>query len=159
MIDSTIVRAHQHSAGALRSAGSQEIGKSRGGRSTKIHAAVDSIGLPISFILSEGQRHDAPVAQQLIVSGCDYVLGDKGYDSDAIRDQIRAVGAVPVIPPKANRVDPERYDKALYRERNAVERFFAKIKQFRRIATRYEKLARNYLTMVLLAAAIVWLRV
>lgn len=159
MIDSTVIRAHQHSAGARNSAGLQEIGKSRGGRSTKIHAAVDSLGLPIKLLLSEGQRHDALFAVGLIEPGCDYVFGDKGYDSDLIRGHIHEIGAEPVIPSRSNRVDPEKYDTVLYKERNAVERFFAKIKHFRRIATRYEKLARNYLAMVTMGAVITWMRV
>lgn len=159
MIDSTIVRAHQHSAGAPKSAGSQETGTSRGGRSTKIHASVDAFGLPIKIILSEGQCHDAPYAAKLLVPDCDYILGDKGYDSDSLRENIREVGAEPVIPAKSNRINPEYCDKEIYKERNAIERFFAKIKHFRRVATRYEKLARNYLAMVTLAASIAWLRV
>lgn len=158
MIDSTTIRAHQHSAGARKSAGPQEIGISRGGRSTKIHAGVDAFGLPIIIVLSEGQRHDAPFATKLLVLGCDYVLGDKGYDSDVLREEIRKVGAEPVIPAKGNRVNPPDHDREIYKERNAVERFFAKIKHFRRVATRYEKLARNFLAMVTLAACIVWLR-
>jgi len=158
MIDSTIVRAHQHSAGARKSAGPQVIGRSSGGRSTKIHVAVDSLGLPVKLILSEGQRHDSPFARDLLVEGCDKVLGDRGYDSDAFRQQIRDLNAEPVIPSKSNRINPEFFDKVLYKERNAVERFFAKIKHFRRIASRYEKLSRNYLSMVVLGAVIVWLR-
>lgn len=159
MIDSTVIRAHQHSAGARKTAGPQEIGRSSGGRSTKIHAAVDSFGLPIKFVLSEGQCHDAPLAPELIVAGCDHVLADRGYDSNAIRQHIRETGAEPVIPSKTNRINPEQYDEIIYKERNAVERFFAKIKHFRRIATRYEKLARNYMAMITLGAVIAWLRV
>lgn len=124
MIDSTVVRAHQHSAGARKSSGPQEIGKSRGGRSTKIHAAVDSLGLPMLLILTEGQQHDAPIAKKLILPGCDFVLADKGYDSDDIRHHTRTLGAAPVIPAKSNRIALEKYDEALYKERNAVELLF-----------------------------------
>ena len=154
-----MVRAHQHSAGAPIESGKQFIGRSKGGRSTKIHAKVDSLGLPLNIILSEGQLHDSTYANELIDSSCDYLLADKGYDSNDIRRHIAGLGAQPVIPGKSNRIEPIEYDKVIYKERNAVERFFAKIKHFRRVATRYDKLAQTYMGMVLLSAVIVWLRV
>ena len=86
------------------------------------------------------------------------VLGDKGYDSDALAATIAGRGAAVVIPPKTNRVAPREYDRVLYRERNKVERCVGLLKQFRRVATRYEKTARNFLGMATLAAIAVWLR-
>ena len=88
----------------------------------------------------------------------DYVVADKGYDSNEFVQMIEQAGATDVIPPRSNRKTPRRYDKELYKERNLVERFFQKIKNFRRVATRYERLARNYLSMLQLAATVIWLR-
>lgn len=85
------------------------------------------------------------------------VLADKGYDADALIDSIQAGGAMAVIPPKRNRVVQRSYDRHLYKDRNLVERFFNRIKQFRRIATRYEKLARNYLSFLHLVCAYIWI--
>lgn len=88
----------------------------------------------------------------------DYIVADKGYDSNAFVETIEASGAAAVIPPRSNRTAPRVYDKEIYKERNLVERFFQKIKNFRRIATRYERLARNYLSMLQLAATVIWLK-
>jgi len=85
------------------------------------------------------------------------VLGDKGYDSTALRDIIQAVGAEPVIPPKKNRLAHIEVDWHCYQDRNLVERFFQKIKQLRRLATRYERLARNYQSLLCLVSAVIWL--
>ncbi|MCW5284402.1 transposase [Verminephrobacter eiseniae] len=87
----------------------------------------------------------------------DAVLADKGYDADALIDSIQVAGATAVIPPRRNRVVQRSYDRHLYKERNLVERFFNRIKQFRRIATRYEKLARNYLSFLSLVCTYIWI--
>jgi len=87
----------------------------------------------------------------------DFVLADKGYDSNRLIDLIRASGAVAVIPARKNRLEGRDYDKAIYKERNLVERLFQKLKHYRRIATRYERLARNYIAMLFLVATIIWL--
>ena len=136
------------------------MGRSRGGLTTKIHALVDAKGLPIRFALTPGQAHDAPVAARLLdrlQADC-FVLADKAYDADSIRAQIEAQDAAANIPDRSNRKQTHAFSPTLYRERNRVERFFNKLKQFRRIATRYEKLAANYLAMVKLAAFRIWLR-
>ena len=88
----------------------------------------------------------------------DYVLGDKGYDSDSLRQKIKNQGAEPVIPPRKHRKTPITCDYILYKERNAVERFFNKLKHFRRVATRYDKLLANFMGFVKLAAIAIWLR-
>jgi transposase len=85
------------------------------------------------------------------------VLADKGYDSDQFIETLEAAGVTAVIPPRRNRQQPRPYDRELYKERNLVERFFQKLKQFRRIATRYEKLKRNYQAMLDLVCSIIWL--
>jgi transposase len=136
------------------------LGRSRGGLTTKIHALVDRQGLPLRLGLTAGQAHDAPAALGLLdrLEPRTIVLADKAYDGNAIRDLIEAQGAVPNIPAKSNRKWKPCFSKTLYRERNQVERFFSKLKHFRRIATRYEKLAGNFLAMVQLASMRLWLR-
>ena len=159
MIDSTVVRAHQHAAGMNGGADDQALGRSRGGFGTKIHLAVDSLGNPVSVALSPGQDADVSHAEGLLGDHRpEAVLGDKGYDSDAFVAAVEARGAEAVIPPRKNRVDPRDYDKVVYKERNKVERCVSVLKQCRRVATRYEKTARNFLGMVLLAATMIWLQ-
>ena len=123
---------------------------------TKIHAAVDALGNPLRFILTSGQRSDFTQAEALIAElPALYVLGDKGYDSKAFRDAIEALGGQPVIPPRT--MSPQvPCDYALYRERNLVERFFLKIKHFRRIATRYDQTARAFMSMLSIVSAFIW---
>ena len=136
------------------------MGRSRGGLTTKVHALTDARGLPIKLVLTPGQAHDANGAGMLLTDlapGC-IVLGDKAYDANWIREQIEAQGAAPNIPDKSNRKIRHCFSKTLYKERNQVERFFNRIKHFRRVATRYEKHAANYLAMVKLAAIRIWLR-
>lgn len=136
----------------------EAIGKSRGGLSTKIHAAVDAFGNPVRLLLTAGQTSEYTQAEALIEGfEAGYVLADKGYDSDQFVSAIEKNHAVPVIPSKKNRKVPRDLDKVLYKERNAVERFFQKLKNFRRIATRYERLARNYLAMLSLVSTVIWL--
>ena len=136
------------------------MGRSRGGLSTKIHALVDADGLPIRLSLTPGQASDVHGAQALLndLRRGTVVLADKGYDADWIREMIEAQEAAPNIPDKSNRKVRHCFSKVLYKERNKVERFFNKIKHYRRVATRYEKLGDNFLAMVKLAAIRVWLR-
>jgi transposase len=126
--------------------------------STKIHAAVDALGNPIRLLLTQGQTSDYTQANELI-SGfqCDYVIADKGYDSDSFVDAIHTGGAEAVIPPRCNRKTQRDYDIDLYKERNLVERYFQKIKNYRRIATRYERLGINYNAMLVLVSTLIWL--
>jgi len=135
------------------------LGRSRGGFSTKIHIAVDALGNPVEFILTAGQEADVTQAEPLIdehEAGA-YIL-DKAYDSDAVVAAARRRGAQAVIPSKKNRKVPREYDKHLYKERKKVEWFFSLLKQYRRVATRYEKTARNFLGFVHVASIIVLLR-
>jgi transposase len=127
--------------------------------STKINIAVDALGNPLRFILTEGQVHDIRQAGALIEGfACEKVLADKGYDSNEFRAAIASKGAEAVIPSKRSRSEPIPYDKDVYKERNLVERFFNKIKHFRRIATRYDKTALSFAAMLALAAAMIWMR-
>ena len=159
MLDSTVIRAHQHSAGARQTTPEQEaLGRSRGGVSTKIHVAVDGLGKPTKIFLSPGQDHDVTKAPELIRdSEADKVIADKAYDSDALIAQIEDQGATAIIPPRENRKEPREYDREEYKKRNVVERFINVLKQSRRVATRYEKTARNFLGFVLFASTLVLL--
>lgn len=127
--------------------------------STKINAVVDALGNPLRFILTAGQVHDIKQAEALI-AGLDFdkLLADKGYDSNRFRDVIAAAGAEAVMPSNRSRSRAIPYDKDVYKDRNLVERFFNKIKHFRRIATRYEKTALSFAAMLSLVGAMIWMR-
>jgi transposase len=126
--------------------------------STKIHTTVDALGNPLRWILTGGEVADIAQASMLIKGLCtETVVGDKGYDADAFVALIHAAGATAVIPPRRNRIEQRTYDRHQYKDRNLVERFFSRLKQFRRIATRYEKLARNFTSMLNLVCAYIWL--
>ena len=138
--------------------GAQAIGRSRGGLTTKIHALVDALGNPVELMLTPGQAHDLACAEPLIDSvDPGALLADKAYDADPLIYTLTQRKITPVIPPKANRKIQRACDYALYCERNLVERFFNKLKHFRAIATRYDKLARNFLAGVQLASAMILL--
>ncbi|QOZ23810.1 IS5 family transposase [Bradyrhizobium sp. CCBAU 51753] len=159
IVDSTIVRAHQHAAGAKKGSEDQAIGRSRGGLSTKIHIAVRGLGCPVRFTLTAGQKGDAPQAAALIEGlAAEVVMADTAYDADHLRQAIAAKGALAVIPNTPSRALKDPLEKCLYAQRHLVECCFSKLKQFRRVATRFEKTARNYRAVVTLAAIILWLR-
>jgi transposase len=162
IIDSTVIRAHPCAAGALKTDGEtsdQALGRSRGGFSTKVHVNVDGLGNPLRFTLRGGQRHDITQADELIE---DYeferVIADRSYDSDKFIQSITDKGAEAVIPPRKSRKESREYDKHLYKERHLVECFIGKIKHFRRIFSRYDKLAKRYLGFLSFASALIWLR-
>ena len=126
--------------------------------STKIHVATDALGNPVRWQLTSGEVHDITQAPALIAGfAAKQVIGDKGYDSDAFIACIAAAGGEAVIPPRKARRTLRAYDRHAYRERHLIECFFNRLKQFRRIATRYEKLARNFLSMLNIAMAYIWL--
>lgn len=119
---------------------------------------MDALGNPLRWRLTGGEVADITQAYTLIEGlSPEAVIGDKGYDADALVARIQAMGAQAVIPPRSNRTEPRAYDRHLYKDRNLVERFFNRLKQFRRIATRYEKLARNFASMLNLVCAYLWL--
>src|SRR4051812_39801699 len=159
MIDTAVVRMHQHGA-CVADNNHQDMGRSRGGLTSKIHAVVDTNGLPVHLALTPGEAHDNRLCSVLLSALLPQtmLLADRGYDADWIRELARQQGAWANIPPKRNRKDPICFSPYLYRVRNLIERFFNKIKQCRRVATRYDKLAANYLAFVKLASIRVWLR-
>jgi len=134
------------------------MGRSRGGHSTKLYVLVNGLGMPVELKVTPGQAADITEAQALL-EGHDFdaALGDKGYDSKKLIDYIKSRGAEAVIPPRSNLKDQRAFDRHLYKERNLVERFINRIKQYRRVATRYEKTARNFLAFVQVAAIMVLL--
>ena len=127
--------------------------------STKIHAMVDALGNPLGFFLTPGQAHDLQGADALLPQmQADTLLADKAFDADArVIEPLLAAGKTCVIPPKSTRKIQREYDRELYKARHLIENFFCKLKQFRAIATRYDKTARNFLAAIHLAAAIIWL--
>ena len=136
------------------------MGRSRGGLTTKIHALVDANGLPITLKLSAGQAHDGRSAADMLtkISDDQVLLADRAYDSDALRKSLADRGAWANIRPMPNRKNIPAFSAFLYRYRNLVERFFNKLKHFRAVATRYEKHDANYLALVKLASARIWMR-
>ncbi len=157
-IDSTTVRAHQHAAGGGQQ--KQAMGRSCGGLTTKLHAACADDRTAVSFSLSPGQSHDAttfPSVWEGVPKSrwLDAAVMDKAYDSDNIRRFLEYQGIEAVIPARASRKRLFPYDKKKYRMRQKVERFFCRIKQFRRIATRYDKLAKTFMAFVHIVAAFI----
>ncbi|AFY39686.1 transposase [[Leptolyngbya] sp. PCC 7376] len=159
MIDATIVKAHQHSAGAPKKGEDPAIGRSRGGLTTKIHATCDALGKPTGFYLTAGQAHDLDGADALlpeIKAGA--LLADRAYDAEnRVRQLLANDNCEAVIPSTRKRKAPYGYDRELYKARHLIENFFAKLKQYRGIATRYDKTAQNFLGAIYLAASVIWL--
>jgi len=144
--------------GRKRGEQKQAVGRSRGGRNTKIHALADAKGRLIAILLTGGEAHDCPVAERLIrrVKPPKRMLGDKAYDSAELREELAERGTKPIIPNRSNRRQPYSFSKRLYKLRWRIESAFNRLKDFRRIATRYDRLARNFLASICLVAAIVW---
>lgn len=136
------------------------MGRSRGGLTTKIHALVDANGMPIALKLTAGQPHDGRSAADMYATlgAGDVLLADRAYDADALRIEMAARGVWANIPPMPNRKRRPVFSAFLYRYRNLVERFFNKLKQFRAVATRYDKRDDNFLASVQLASIRSWLR-
>ena len=136
------------------------MGRSRGGLTTKIHALVDADGLPITLKITEGQAHDGRSADDMLgsVKADCILLADRAYDSDRLRTSLAERGAWANVRAMPNRVNVPAFSQFLYRQRNAVERFFNKLKHFRAIATRYDKRDDNFLASIQLASIRIWLR-
>lgn len=141
--------------------GNKAVGVSRGGRNTKIHVLVDALGNPLAFLLSSGNDHDSkyaiPLLSQIDIEGSN-ILGDKAYGAKTIRDYIDAQEASYTIPPKSDVANPWPVDWYTYKERHLVECFFQKLKWFRRVFTRYDKLDASFLTFVYIAAISILLK-
>ncbi|KAB0267235.1 IS5 family transposase [Microvirga brassicacearum] len=157
-IDSTTAKAHRSAAGEKGGPEAQAIGRSRGGRTTKIHAVCDPLGRPIALEVSKGQLGDIRAALPLLgpLPPARLCAADTAYDANGLRQFLAERGTTPVIPnnPTRRRVHP--FDRQAYKRRNLVERMFYRLKDWRRIATRYDKLARNFRSAVALAALVLW---
>ncbi|AJE53775.1 hypothetical protein RE92_23275 [Paenibacillus polymyxa] len=160
MVDATIVRVHQHGAGK-RGQDRQAIGRSRGGLTTKIHAMVDALGYPLRFELTPGQDHDSVTGYRLLheLDFCPgEVLADRAYDTNAILELLQSRAITPVIPSKRNRRVKRPLDSETYKERHLIECFFNKVKNYRRLATRYEKTANMFMAFLTLLSIRLWLK-
>jgi transposase len=156
LVDGTIVTAHQKASGAKGGTRNQAIGRSRGGLTTKIVALVDALGTLVRFVLLPGQHHDS-VGVRPLIEGVAFgaLLGDKAFDADWLRADLDDRGAAAVIPPKVNRKTIISFDRDMYRWRHLIENTFAKLKEFRAVATRYDKTDTSYTATIHLAAAII----
>jgi len=134
------------------------IGRSKGGRTTKIHTVTDAQGRPVVMVLTPGNTSDHKAARLCLeaMPPSKYMIADKGYDSAALREWLEERGTEPVIPPRVNRKVQYAYDKALYRTRNIIERSFGRLKDYRRIATRFDKDVRNFLAALCIAVTVIW---
>ena len=138
---------------------SQSLGRGRGGFSTKIHVSVDGLGNPLRFILTAEHRHDISQAERLIDGErSEYVIADRGYDSDRFRQSLANSGAVAVIPSRSIRKETRTYDKHLYKERHLVGCSIGKIKHYRHIFSRFDKLADRYMGFLQFAGTLIWLK-
>ncbi|ROT47044.1 IS5 family transposase [Candidatus Cardinium hertigii] len=158
MIDSTIVKAHQHSAGAKKKRKRQSIGRSSGGWSSKIHVICDGQGKPTALHLTAGNSHDLVGSDALLMQiQSTTLIADKAYYArDRFIEKLKARKCKVVIPPKVNSKTEKKYDKIIYKRRHLIENFFAKLKQFRAIATRYDKTAKIFLGAIHLVASLSW---
>ena len=139
--------------------GAQSLGRSRGGFSTKIHLATDALGNALRFILTGGERNDITQAEALVEDlVADHVIADKGYDAAPFVIKLKERNFEVVIPSRCNRKEQREIDTHLYKERHLIENQIGKLKQFRRVFSRFDKLAKNYLSFIYLASTLVWLR-
>jgi len=134
------------------------IGRSRGGRTIKIHALTDARGRPVAFTLTPGNEHDLDGARDLlaIVVAPSRLIADRAYDAKSLRDWLSQRGTDAVIPPNPTRKHPHAWDADAYKTRNLIGRMFCRLKDYRRVATRYDKLARNFLAGAFIAATVTW---
>lgn len=156
-IDSTCCKVHKHGLCWAKTTDNECIGRTRGGANTKIHALVDSKGRPINFLLSAGNSHDSLYAEDLVTGQTNrIILADKAYDSDAIRSFLSHNGLGACIPSKDNRIEPIAHHKGHYKKRHHVENCFQRMKEYRAVTTRYEKLDSRFLSIVTLASILAW---
>lgn len=159
LVDGTHVRVHQCAANPKGGAAAQAMGKTRGGRNTKIMALTDVRGLPVKLALIEGQAYEGNHVIGLLDNPHGLlVVGDKGFDSDKLRAQLEALGAAHCFPSKSNRKKKRRLSKKLYRQRYRVENFFCRLKRWACSSTRRDKLAAHFLSLLQFASIIDWLR-
>ncbi|MXO69488.1 IS5 family transposase [Altererythrobacter marinus] len=157
-IDSSCIKVHRTAGGAKGGLGSWYIGITKGGRNTKLHAICDEKGRPHVLLLTLGNTHDAKVAILAIkaVPPSDHLVADKGYDNNALRSWLTERGTTPVIPSESNRKVPIEHDRQIYRPRNVVERMFCRFKDWRRVATRFDRNIKTLMATIAIAAFVTW---
>lgn len=162
MIDATHLKVHRTAASLLKKgAVPRRIGRTKGGLNSKLHAVCDGAGRPIILLLTEGQTSDHAGAAAMLdaLPAANELIGDRGYDSDGYRAVLEGKGITPCIPPRKNRKVQYAYDATLYRQRHRIENMFAKLKDWRRIATRYDRCAELFMAAITLAATVIfWLK-
>jgi transposase len=159
IIDATHVKVHQDACRHPQAPETRGLGKTKGGRNSKLNACVNRAGKVLALLLRPGNEHESKSAREVLgeITGI-IVLGDRGYDDDTLREHVKAGGGIAIIPGKANRKSAPFYLPEIGRQRRVVENFFARIKRHRRINTRYDRLAETYMAFVSLAAIADWVR-
>lgn len=159
MVDGSYIRVHQDGAPHTQLADDEGVGTSRGGRSTKIHALVDVRGRPVKLLITPGNHHDLRAAPELVGNlSSGTVVADKGYDSIVFRNLVHASGCRSCIPTRNGAKTPQPFNAGHYRRRHQVENFFARIKRYRRIATRYDRSRSSFEGMLMISAILDWIR-
>jgi transposase len=156
-LDATHIKVHQDAANPAAGQSFQAIGRTKGGLNTKLTALVDASGRALQLALAPGNQADVKAAEALWAPRSKRVVADKGYDSDAFRAALRAAGAASSIPPRSNRTTPAACHRGYYRLRHQVENFFQRLKRWRAVNTRYDKLDLHFLASVQLVAILDWL--
>lgn len=156
-LDATHIKVHQDAANPAGGQSGHSIGRTKGGLNTKLTALVDSHGRALQLTLAPGNRADVKAAEQIWAPPGKRVVADKGYDSDSFREALKAEGATTSIPPRSNRTTSPPFHRGYYRLRHHVENFFQRIKRWRAVGTRYDKLDLHFLASVQLAAILDWL--
>jgi transposase len=158
-LDCSHVKVHADGSNPAGGQEGQAMGRTKGGLNSKVAATVDALGRPVQLAVAPGPQHDLLACAPLLPSLRDcWLLADRGFDADDFRQRLDAQGVRTCIPPRSGRRWPSRFSRRLYRQRHTVENFFARIKRYRRIATRYEKLADHFLGFLLFAAVLDWLK-
>lgn len=159
IIDASFVKVHQDACRHGQAPEERGLGKSKGGRNSKLNACVNRRGKALAILLRPGNEHESKCAREMlgVVTGI-VVLGDRGFDDDTLREHIKAGGGVAIIPGKSNRKEQPFYIPEIGRQRRVVENFFARIKRYRRVNTRYDRLAETFMAFVNLAALADWIR-
>ena len=159
VIDATHIKVHQDACRHPQLPETRGLGKTKGGRNSKLNACVNGKGKALLIMLRPGNEHELLTAEQVLGDVKDkVVLADRGYDSDKLRDAVSKSGGIAVIPGKMSRKTPVFYIPEIGRHRRVVENFFARLKRHRRVNTRYDRLAETYMAFVSLAAIADWIR-
>jgi transposase len=158
-IDGSHIKLHQFGCNSAGGQEAQAIGRTKGGLNTKLCAVVDGGGRLMAAVIAPGQTYEVEAAAPLLEKLRKVLLvGDKGFDADALREQMLAQGCLASVPPRSGRRSPAWYHREFYRQRHKIENFFQRIKIFKRVSTRYEKLALTFLSFILLGAIFDWLK-